>query len=535
MKVSKIIATAALLSMAVVVSACNKGGGGGGGGGTSQGGVNPSYNFDFWTGFGNDYSKQINAVVKSYNDSHPDVHIEHTPKGDYDNLVTQVLGSVSTSTFPNIACGYPDHFAEYWKKGILNPLDDYISRYNREHNCDLISDYYPDYMKENMEIAYDDDGNAYTVGLPYNKSTEVLLVNGYYFDYFHSIDERIVVPTTWAELETITPYITKVVEDANLLDADSKYLIGKVNPNNDTAYDFRISKTDNCTGDEQVLQEIGQLTQEKQFFVLGYDSADNAFITILHQWGIPYTSYSKVDFDRDQYGKALFWQDDNKEATKNALKFFQDLNANHGFGVPKTFGEDLFCTAALEQGRCLFTIGSSGGLNKPQFEGKRLDIKPMIYRDTEHKEVISQGTSLGLLNKFKDLNNYDEEMYQAFCAMVELTTGSLQAEWVTTTGYFPSSKSAYNDPTYQELLNDDEPSRLMKLYRDAGKVNSEVYDATGANKWNKFVDPGFVGSNSIRVAVKNVIHTMTSGKNPGMDEIVAAVDAAWAKIDGKVK
>ena len=541
-KVSRIITGAAFLGMAVVAAACGKSDGKG------KSGV--SYNFTMWTGFGSDYTGQIDKVVNKFNEKHDgQIHISHDKKGDYDSLETQILNSVSTSTFPNIACGYPDHFAEYWKKGILNPLDDYIKRYDEEHGGSIISDYYDQYMKENKEIGYDDDGTAFTLGLPFNKSTEVMLCNGYYFDFFHEQNPAIIVPETWDQFATIVPLIKEVVVRKGLESASAKFIIGKINSDNH-AYDTRVSATNDASGGEVVLQEIEKVSNEKQFYALGYDSPDNAFITILHQWNVPYTSYSYEDYkNHEQYGKALFWSNSDesvKSPTRDALNFFKELNgkiieidvnndsvidntekfAQNGFGVPATFGEKLFCTTPLETGRCLFTIGSSGGLNKPDFEGKRLDINPIPYKDAAHKAVISQGTSLGLFNQYTSRETYDEEMYQAFSTMVELTTGELQAEWVTSTGYFPASKSAYNHPTYQNLLNNDSPTRLESLYRDAGKINGTTY----ASGWERFVDPGFCGSNSIRVAVKKVLQQITSGTS-----IDSALDEVWSTIDAKVK
>ena len=227
-KVSRIITGAAFLGMAVVAAACGKSGGKGG---------SAAYNFSMWTGFGSDYTGQIDKVVNKFNEKHNgSIHIDHTKKGDYDSLETQILNSVSTSTFPNIACGYPDHFAEYWKKGILNPLDDYIKRYDEEHKAELqqqginsiADDYYSQYMRENKEIGYDEEGNAYTLGLPFNKSTEVMLCNGYYFDFFKEHDSTISVPTTWDELAALAPKLRAVVDAQHLEDANSNFIIGTV-------------------------------------------------------------------------------------------------------------------------------------------------------------------------------------------------------------------------------------------------------------------------------------------------------------------
>ena len=522
-KVSQIITTAAVLGLAVVAASCAKSG---------RSGSNAKYNFEFWTGFGKDYTNQTQNVVNKFNDKHSgDVYIKHISKGDYDGLHTAINNNIGNETYPNLAIGYPDHFASYWNASILMHLDNYIDRYDQENGLkaqgkSIIDDYYESYMKENTEIAYDDDGTPFTVGLPFNKSTELMLCNGWYFDYFKSIDNSIEVPTTWDELKTVSAKIINVVNTQNLQAESSKYIIGVVDPATNKASNFRVSDSENPTGSERVIQDITGLSNENKFYTLGYDSADNAFITIMHQWGIPYTEYTKADYERDMRGKAKFWSSANQAATTAAMEYFKTLNDERAFGVPDTFENGkLFCTEFLENGRCLFTIGSSGGLNKPEIcngEG-RLDVFPILYKDASHKAVISQGTSLGMLNKFNSQEEIDDDGYKAFCAMVELTTGELQATFVADTGYFPASQSAMDHAAYKDRILDNPTTKNDKLYSVAGNINKTTYDAGG---WEKFVDPGFVGSNAVRGAVKSALHTVfTSGVSTGMATIWNTVPA----------
>lgn len=526
-KVSRIITSASTLALAALLAACGANGG--------KGGTGSSYVFDMWTGFGSDYTDAIEGVVDTFNESHQNIEIVHTRKKDYNTLRTEILNSRSQKAYPNFACGYPDHFADYNEEKFLLSLDDYIARYNEEHKAELtakglnsiVDDYYPEYMEENKKIAYDDDGNPLTVGLPFNKSTEVLVCNGYYFDYFKSINDTIKVPETWDELGEVNTKIQAIIVSENLTDANSKYIIGRVPTDIEGhASDFEVVSELPTSGDKVLIQNITELTSEQPFFTLGYDSGENAFITLLHQWGVPYTT-------EENGGKALFWTDANKAATTAVLQYFKDLNTAGAFAVPESFGgSELFCTKFLDNGRCLFTLGSSGGLSKPHFTNYSLRISAIPYHSSDKKLVISQGTSLGLFNKYVSKETYYEEMYNAFCSMVELTTGDLQASWVTTTGYFPASKSAYNSAAYQDLLTKTNPNRREKLYRDAGKINGETYkETTAADSWHKFVDPGFPASNSIRVNVGPVLHQIFEGGKT----IVRAMDDAWGAIDAKLK
>lgn len=535
-KISKILSAASVLGVAVVAAACGK-----------NGKTGAQVELQMWTGFGKDYTGEIEKVVNKYNeDKSGSVHITHTSQNNYNKLETNISNSIDGRTFPHFANGYPDHFAEYCHKGIMIPLDKYIQEYNTKHNTDLMSDFYPQYTKENETIRYDSvSRKGYIMGLPFNKSTEVMVSNGYLVDYVKDVDPTIAVPAngqwTWQQIASEGPKIVAAMANAKYGKAvtatDAKFLVGKVDANN-VASDFRISDAANrdavvLADGEKILQDISKVTASS-FRVLGYDSGENAFITMLHQWGAKYTEFSvDIYFDNHEYGYARFWDNNNKAKTLTGLEFIKDLYDAKCFGLPQDWQLTNFCTDAFEDGQCLFTVGSSGGLSNSTDASKRIEVLPVPhYNDGVNpavKAVISQGTSLGLLNQFSSKDKKEAEQQAAFDAMVELCTGERQASWVTATGYFPASKSAFNSQTYQDLLNDPNPSALRKMYQSAGQVNKNVYDAEG---WDKFVDPGFLGSSAIRSKIGNVIRNVTTGAR---DNISTYMDTVWGEIDPNVK
>lgn len=530
-KISKILSAASVLGVAVVAAACGK-----------NGKTGAQVELQMWTGFGKDYTGEIEKVVNKYNeDKSGSVHITHTSQNNYNKLETNISNSIDGRTFPHFANGYPDHFAEYCHKGIMIPLDKYIQEYNTKHNTDLMSDFYPQYTRENETIRYDSvSRKGYIMGLPFNKSTEVMVSNGYLVDYVKDVDPTIAVPAngqwTWQQIASEGPKIVAAMSNAKYGKAatatDAKFLVGKVNAQN-VASDFRISDAANrdavvLADGEKILQDISKVTASS-FRVLGYDSGENAFITMLHQWGAKYTEFSvDIYFDNNEYGYARFWDDSNKAKTLTGLEFIKDLYDAKCFGLPQDWQLTNFCTDAFEDGQCLFTVGSSGGLSNSTDASKRIEVLPVPhYNDGTNvvKAVISQGTSLGLLNQFSSKDKKEVEQQAAFDAMVELCTGERQASWVTATGYFPASKSAFNTKTYQDLLNDPNPSALRKMYQSAGQVNRDVYDA---DNWEKFVDPGFLGSSAIRSKIGNVIRNVTTN---GKDKITTYMNSVWAEID----
>ena len=471
-----------------------------------------------WTGFGKDYNGEILRVVNQYNEDHEgDAHITHVSQNNYSKLFINVSNSIDGRTYPHLVNGYPDHFAEYCHKGVMIPLNRYIENYNQTHNTNLMDDFYAQYTKENAEIRYDSvSREGYIMGLPFNKSTEVIVCNGFLADYIRDVDPSIIkLPETWQELATIGPKIVEAMKTNKygmaITDSNAKLLIGTVSDGH--ASNFRISSASQLedaglNAGEKILQDVSRIAPYS-FRVLGYDSPDNAFITMLRQWGAKYTEFSAdIFFNNHEYGYATFWDDANKAKTLEGLKYWKDLYDANLIGLPYDWNLTNFCTDAFEEGNCLFSICSSGTLSNSTDPSKRIEVRPVLYYNDgarTSKAVISQGTSLGLMNQFSSKDHKEAEQQAAFDAMVELCTGERQASWVTATGYFPASKSAFNSVSYQALLNDTNPSALRKMYQLAGRVNHDVYDDQG---WVKFVDPGFLGSNEIRTAIRYVLRNV---------------------------
>ena len=133
-----------------------------------------------WAGFGS----EINGVLGSILDEFQrltGVKVDYESKSNYDGCLKAVTLAATSGTYPHVVVGYPDHFASYVKSDIIVRLDYYFE--NDVHNPTFepegqrfkISDFYTDYMTENQSIEFDANGKPYTLGVPFNKSTEVLV------------------------------------------------------------------------------------------------------------------------------------------------------------------------------------------------------------------------------------------------------------------------------------------------------------------------------------------------------------------------
>lgn len=484
-----------------------------------------------WSSFGSSYTTALTTLVERYMEQHPEIQIDNQSQGSYKQIQTNIMNSISTSSYPNFANGYPDHFAGYIKSGIQLGLDEYIEQWDSEHQdwlaekgyTSIVDDYYPEYMDENKNLLFHTDGTPYIVGLPFNKSTEVLGYNGFMFDYLKSVDSSVTkIPETWAEWATFGPKLRAIMfTGANAL--AGKYLYGRQTAQGD-ASDFTVvaNKADAPTGEGiELLLDCSKVDAE-HFRVLSWDALDNMFITLVRQWGGQYTSYTAEDMKSPQHGWFTAWDATNKDKTKAALQEIKTLHDAGIFGVPSEMTDDSYASSAFTNNMCFAMSCSSGGLSYNIKNGIRLRLSTVPYKDNDKKYVISQGTNLALFDQG------DEDTKKlAFTSMVDFTRDDLQAQWAIETGYFPATKSAYSTTEYQNHLKAtyDNTQPQLRAYQEVATLNAQIYTKEGTG-WSKFVDPGFVGSSTIREEVEPIVAAVCAGEK--------TIDAVMAEVVGRL-
>lgn len=189
----------------------------------------------FYHTMGSNLTTVLDAYIEEFNAIYPNIHIEYTAVGGYDDVRDQITTEITVGAQPNIAYCYQDHVALYNLAGAVQTLDELIDSptvgLTEEQKADFIPGYY-------AEGAMFGDGKMYT--LPLSKSTEVLYYNKTFFEA-----NNIAVPTTWDELEEVCAKIKEI------------------DPNS---------------------------------IPLGYDSENNWFITMCEQLQSPYTSATEPHF-----------------------------------------------------------------------------------------------------------------------------------------------------------------------------------------------------------------------------------------------
>ena len=176
-------------------------------------------------------------------------------------------------------------------------------------------------------------------------------------------------------------------------------------------------------------------------------------------------------------------------------------------------------------------------------------VHPIPYYDdgiNVRKFVIDQGADI-VLTDF-DLNEFNNN--KTFESLVELTTGENQANWCLNTGYYPTSKSASNSAIYQEFLNEATPAGIQNYmskndcseseakqhayssqtrvaYREGANVNQNEYMNLMKN-WIKFEDAPFIGSDNVRLFVKQIFRQVfislnNDAQDSEYEEIIDAI------------
>lgn len=348
----------------------------------------------FYHTMGTAISSVLDEYIAEFNKLYPNIHVEWTQVGSYDDVRDQVATEITVGNQPNIAYCYPDHVALYNLAGAVATLDNFIDSdvvvTRADGTTETIgltdaqkADFIPGYYEEGRQFG---DGLMYT--MPWSKSTENLYYNKTFFE-----EHNLTVPTTWDEV-------------------------------------YEVCKK---------IKEI-----DPKSIPLGYDSEGNWFITMCEQYGSGYTSASGEHY--------LFNNDTNRKFMKMFSKWYDEgLVTTQGLYGAYTSGLFTATTGTC----CYLCIGSSAGANY-QCPAKNADgsypfevgIASIPQVSTANPKVISQGPSVVI---FKKANA--QEVLASWLFVKYMTTNvRFQADFAIASGYLPVIKSVENDPVYQDAM-----------------------------------------------------------------------------------
>ncbi len=347
----------------------------------------------FYNTMGSNLKTVLDNYIVEFNKLYPNITVEVTQVGGYDDVRDQVSTEITAGNQPNIAYCYPDHVALYNLALAVQSLDTFINSDAEVTRADgttetvglteeQIADFIPGYYEEGKQFG---DGLMYT--LPFSKSTEVLYYNKTFFEA-----NGIEVPTTWEELEAVCAKIKEI---------------------------------------------------DPTSIPLGYDSEANWFINMTEQYGSDYTSATGEHF--------IF----NNDTNRGFVKTFRDWYEKGYLTTQTIYGaytSGLF--TSLEGTRSYMSIGSSAGATHQRpakvddvypFE---VGIAPIPQVSADNQKVISQGPSVCIFKK-----ENPQEVVASWLFVKYLTTNvEFQAEFSMASGYVPVLKSVATNPVYADFL-----------------------------------------------------------------------------------
>ena len=450
----------------------------------------------FWAGFGSNINGIVDTLTEEFKRL-TGVTVEYESKSNYGDCLKAVTGMVTSGQYPHVVVGYPDHFATYVKSDIIVRLDYYLE--NDVHNSTFepdgvdfkLSDFYSDYVVENQSIEFDEKGNPYTLGIPFNKSTEMLVYNKTFFDWVAKQDDlkdKIFVPATYDELESVGKAIL------DLLDERGVY--------NNILYENGTTTQDN----DKIVLDLTDVyaptysDTKKRFKPFSYDSQANLFITNVRQNGGTYTELDKAT------GRGYLAFD--SQETRTGLTNLKKLYDENVFGIPADWGEAKYGSNPFKACKTVMTLGSSAGVANDAATGNKFEIgcAPVPYVDANKKYVISQGANLALLDR-----GSREERVAAW-QFIKFLTKYANGYFCKETGYFPTCAYAekagtngvsgmwnhyqeqedFDGEDYATWLSDADSSFNMadRIRADAANTNLNKYN-NEKEGWVKFVDPAF--------------------------------------------
>ncbi len=348
----------------------------------------------FYHTMGSNLTGVLDLYIEEFNKLYPNIHVEYTSVGGYDDVREQISTEITVGNQPNIAYCYPDHVALYNLAKAVVTLDDLIASEATVTRADgstevlgltedQKNDFIAGYYNEGKQFG---DGLMYTI--PLSKSTEVLYYNKTFFDA-----NGLTVPTTWDEVEAVCAQIKAI------------------DPNS---------------------------------IPLGYDSEANWFITMCEQYGSPYTSATG-----DHY---IFNDDQNKAFIKEFREWYLNgyLTTQTLYGA---YTSGLF--TSTDTTKSYMSIGSSAGATyqRPAADADgnypfEVGIATIPQVSADNKKVISQGPSLCIFQK-----ENPQEVIASWLFVKFLTTNvEFQAEFSMASGYVPVLKSVAENPVYADFL-----------------------------------------------------------------------------------
>lgn len=422
---------------------------------------------EFWHSFGHNIANELNPLIDAFEEEvkadgyNIEVNVTATG-GGYDGLRERVNLGTRSNSIPTMLLGYPDHFADYISNGILLPLDEYVyakDGIGLDGVTQTENDFETSYWNENILPV---KGENKVVGIPFNKSTEIMVYNASLLD--------------------------PILKDKGYLDKDNKWS----QPTWEQVFDVSKYIKENASTLSWTYQGATYKVNSDMKYPTYIDSEANFFITASRQWGGD-GKYTTLDTATGK-GTVVAKNDSNK----TAMNYFLDKAKAGYFQLPakvsQSYGSNLLQTESA-----FISIGSTAGIknnSSKKYELKATVIPQKGFGDNDTKAVIQQGTNLAILSA----NSNNQTRLAAWMLIKYLTSTENTSLFSKNTGYLPVRKSAINSSEYKSFLADE----ANIFYGQVAKAINAAY----AQKDYFYTDPAFSGSSIVRDNIGTAVQDM---------------------------
>lgn len=408
----------------------------------------------------------LNGVLKrhiaKFNELYPNIHVEDSQIGKYEDVRDQVSTELTAGNQPNIAYCYPDHVALYNVAGAVVQLDNLIDSNETVTRADGTTEQLglTQEQKDDFIQGFYNEGRQFGDGfmymMPFSKSTEVLYYNKTFFDEYNKnkqdSEPALEVPTHWW-------------------------------------CDPAIGCDEHCN---KSMEKVARLLKklDSNCIPFGYDSEANWFITMCEQLGSPYTSAEE--------GNHFLFDNATNKSFVNRFRGWYNDGLFTTQTIYKSYTSGLFNTTT-EKVRSYMSIGSSAGATKQRptkdsngeypFE---VGIAQIPQQNPSSPKVISQGPSVCIFNK-----SNPQEVVASWLLVKYLTTSVMfQAEFANEQGYIPVLNSVSENPTFAanlEKANGKDKIAYLSMKVCMAQANSY------------YTSPAFNGSSKARDQVGDLL------------------------------
>lgn len=448
---------------------------------------------EFWHSFGHNITQSLEPLIESFEEEMTkegyNIDVKATSTGGgYDGLRERVNLGTRSKSIPTMILGYPDHFADYISNDILLPLDEFVSAKDENialEGVDLannVNDFIPSYWAENQLTV---KGETKVCGIPFNKSTEIMVYNASLLD--------------------------PVLKEKGYLDVNGDW----TNPTWDQVWDISQWVLDNKTASWNYNGAPYELKDVE--YPVYIDSEANFFITVGRQWGGEGV-YTTVD----ETGAGTVVS--NNSTNKTAQEYFLDKASKKLFQFPakksQSYGSNL-----MQNQSAVISIGSTAGINNnasKKYDLKATGIPQKEYGTNAHNAVIQQGTNLAILTA----NSNNKTRLAAWMLIKYLTNTENTQLFSRETGYLPVRQSALDADDYQSFLNaENDPFEGMV---------ARAINAAFSQKDYFYTDPAFTGSSIVRDYTGTLVQDMFI-YDRSFDEAMKSLYDELGSLDIKTK